>query len=92
MLIVSHNLESLNSPLTEITQMSFRSGTSQQKLHSRFETHWSTEQQLGGRDFLRVLQTCNLSIILFSSYAKSEINDQEVYLVQIEAESGKGKK
>ena len=43
-------------------------------------------------DFLRVLQTCNLSIILFSSYAKSEINDQEVYLVQIEAESGKGKK
>ena len=46
MLIVSHNLESLNSPLTEITQMSFRSGTSQQKLHSRFETHWSTEQQL----------------------------------------------
>ena len=43
-------------------------------------------------DFLRVLQTCNLSIILFPSYAKSEINDQEVYLVQIEAESGKGKK
>ena len=36
-LIVSHNLESLNSPLTEITQMSFRSATSQQKLQSRFE-------------------------------------------------------
>ena len=45
-----------------------------------------------GRYFLQVLQSCNLSIILFSSYAKSEINDQEVYLVQIEAESGEGKK
>ncbi len=50
--------------------------------------HWAA----AGRYFLQVLQTCNLSIILFSSYAKSEINDQEVYLVQIEAESGKGKK
>ena len=68
--------------------MSFRSATSQQKLHSRIEY----EQQQGDLYFLQVLQTCNLSIILFSSYAKSEINDQEVYLVQIEAESGKGKK
>ena len=67
--------------------MSFRSATSQQKLHSRVE-YWAA----AWRYFLQVLQTCNLSIILFSSYAKSEINDQEVYLVQIEAESGKGKK
>ena len=89
MLLVSHNLKSLNSPLTEITQMSFRSATSQQKLRSRFE---QAPSMSSWRDFLRVLQTCNLSIILFSSYAKSEINDQEVYLVQIEAESGEGKK
>ena len=45
------------------------------------------------REFLRAIQICNLSIILFFSYAKTEINDQKVYLVQIEAaESGGGKK
>ena len=62
-------------------------------LNKNYEQIWaSTEHEQLRRDFLRVLQICNLSIILFSSYAKSEINDQEVYLVQIEAESGEGKK